>query len=91
MLSWKTSMYCELVDEAVKFSCVWTLNPRVDKSFTNLLSSKEVACWETLDAAILASANVPLPIFGAAKLGILALSKVPLAIELAFNLLIGLS
>ena len=41
-LSWNTSKEAELVFEALRFSCVWTLNPNVEISLTILLSSNSV-------------------------------------------------
>ena len=55
-----------------------TLNPNVEISLTILLSSKEVACWDTFDAAILASAKVPDVILDADKFGISASVNPPL-------------
>ena len=46
------------------------------------MSSKDEACWDTLDAAILASAKVPEVIFDAARFGTSAASKVIFALSI---------
>ena len=65
------------------FSLDACLIAKVEISLTILLSSKDVACWETFYAAILASAKVPLPILLAANEGILSAPKEPVVILLA--------
>ena len=81
VLSLNTSKYAEFVFEILRFSWVWTLNPNVEISLTKSLSSKDVACCDTFDAAILASAKVPDVILLADKFGYLSVLQIYLNME----------
>ena len=61
------------------------LNASVEISFTILLSSKDVACWDTALAGILASAIEPVNLL-AANEGILSAPRDPVVILLASRL-----